>query len=155
MRIDGSPIRILNELTEFDLTRFNDRLRLQKLLFLARKLGFDAGFSFDWYLRGPYSPSLTRMLFSAQDQDQLHPTEFTLTANERSIVDRLTTLLGEDIENHQVLELLASVWYHIRRRGYSEAESQALIDEIHRKKPQYSRSQVEQAFQRIIRYRAG
>jgi len=152
---DESTIRILNALTTFNIENFNDRLRLQKLVFLARKMGFNAGYSFDWYLRGPYSPSLTRMLFSANDQDQLIVDDYTLNVAERAVVERLTEFLHDDVESHRVLELLASVWYYIRRRVYSEDERQELLDEINQKKPQYSRTEIERAFDRIMRYLEG
>ncbi|MHA1731449.1 MAG: hypothetical protein ACTSU5_05875 [Promethearchaeota archaeon] len=40
------------------MNNFSNRLVLQKTIYLIQKLGFDLGYRFNWYLRGPYSPSL-------------------------------------------------------------------------------------------------
>jgi len=33
---------------------FDDKLRVQKITYLAQMYGIDLGYSFEWYLRGPY-----------------------------------------------------------------------------------------------------
>jgi hypothetical protein len=153
MENERSTIRILNALTTFDLSQFDDRLRLQKLVFLARKLGHDLGYSYNWYARGPYSPSLTRILFSAHEQDQLVLEDFELNADERAVVKELGGLLKKDIDNPDALELLASVWYFIRRRPYTKKERNELIDSIVLLKPKFSKNDVEQAYDRIMDFR--
>ena len=50
---ENETLRILNSLCDVSLDRFNDRLRLQKLGYLAQALGASGGFTFSWYLRGP------------------------------------------------------------------------------------------------------
>lgn len=35
---------------------FDDRLRLQKYVYLIQRLGLSLGYRFNEYLRGPYSP---------------------------------------------------------------------------------------------------
>ena len=39
-----------------------DRLSLQKSIYLLQKMGFDLGFSFDWYTLGPFSVGLARTM---------------------------------------------------------------------------------------------
>ena len=153
MENEKSTIRILNALTDFNLDEFNDRLRLQKIIFLARKLGYDLGYSYNWYARGPYSPSLTRMLFSANEQEQLHIEDLQLTRDEKEIVGQLREFLQDDVSNPRSLELLASVWYFLRRRPYTRKERNDFIDKIVQLKPEYTRDEVEEAYQRILRFR--
>jgi uncharacterized protein YwgA len=43
---------------EFKIDTFEDRLRLQKIIYIAKHFGIDLGYSFNEYLRGPYSPEL-------------------------------------------------------------------------------------------------
>lgn len=45
---------------EFRLADFDDRVRLQKLVFLARPFGWDHRYRYDIYHYGPYSPALAR-----------------------------------------------------------------------------------------------
>ena len=43
---------------DFKVNYFNNRLKLQKYVFLLRKYGIDLGYSYSYYIRGPYSPEL-------------------------------------------------------------------------------------------------
>lgn len=46
-----------------DISKFSERLTAQKLIYIAQKLfGINFGYSFKWYVRGPYSRSLSRDL---------------------------------------------------------------------------------------------
>lgn len=152
MEIERSAIRVLTELSEYSLEEFNDRLRLQKLVFLARKMGHDFGYTFNWYARGPYSPSLTRMLFKANEQRQFSRDAAPLRTSESEVVHTLRDFLQEDVESPRVLELLASVWYYIRRKTYSQEERDELVDAILQKKSKFERAEVEEAFDRIQRF---
>ena len=153
MESERSTIRILHEISDYSLDEFDDRLRLQKLVFLARKVGYDLGYTFTWYRRGPYSPSLTRMLFSANDQNRLNRDDVELSDYERGVVGALRTFLNRDIENPRALELLASVWYFFRNRIYSEEERENLTSTILQVKPQFERAEVEETVNRIQRFR--
>lgn len=57
---ENETMRIVNSFGYVSLEEFEDRLRLQKLGYLAQELGASGGFMFSWYHRGPYSPTLTR-----------------------------------------------------------------------------------------------
>jgi len=46
---------------------FEDRLKLQKYVFLARFFGYDMGYDFSLYYYGPYSPSLADDYFELAD----------------------------------------------------------------------------------------
>jgi len=153
MESDKNTIQMLNALTSVSLDEFDDRLKLQKLVFIARKMGFPIGYSFSWYARGPYSPSLTRMLFSANEQGQLLQTDPELTGEEAGVVRRLREFLGSDVDNPRMLELLASVWYYMRKRTYSPDEKKTLIRTILHRKSQFSETDVKSAFERIQRFR--
>ncbi len=43
---------------EFRISNFDDRLKLQKIVYIAKYFDIDLGYSFSEYLRGPYSPEL-------------------------------------------------------------------------------------------------
>ncbi len=43
---------------DFKVNYFNNRLKLQKYVFLLRRYGIDLGYSYSYYIRGPYSPEL-------------------------------------------------------------------------------------------------
>ena len=64
-------MRELRELGDFSLKSFDDRLFLQKAIYLLQILGVDLRFRFSWYLRGPYSNALTQCAFEIDVSDTL------------------------------------------------------------------------------------
>lgn len=47
----------------------SDRLLIQKTIFLAQAIGqIPLGYSYGWYVRGPYAPSLTRDYYALQSE---------------------------------------------------------------------------------------
>ena len=146
-------IRLLNSLTHVSLDDFQNRLRLQKLAYLAREMGCNCGFAFDWYVRGPYSPSLTRALFAAQELEGLTMTNVKLNEEEAIISQNIRELVGKDMDDPRALELLASVWYFLPHFPISEEAMIYQIDRLIECKPQFSRKEIEQTFERIIKFR--
>jgi len=43
---------------KFNIEKLEDRLLIQKIVYIARFFGIDLGYHFDRYLRGPYSTEL-------------------------------------------------------------------------------------------------
>jgi len=80
-------------------------------------------------------------------------TDPELTGEEAGVVRRLREFLGSDVDNPRMLELLASVWYYMRKRTYSPDEKKTLIRTILHRKSQFSETDVKSAFERIQRFR--
>jgi len=53
---------------------FNDRLIVQKRIYLLQQMGLRCGYGFHWYLRGPYSPELTECAFTLMNDTELQET---------------------------------------------------------------------------------
>ncbi len=47
----------------FNMSVFKNRLFCQKLIFLLNELSNELNYNYNWYIRGPYSPDLTKDLF--------------------------------------------------------------------------------------------
>ena len=58
---------LLKDVDNFDMDNFNGRLRFQKTVHLLQSFGIDLGYSYNWYLRGPYCPDLTKVGFELKD----------------------------------------------------------------------------------------
>ena len=43
---------------KFNIEKLEDRLLIQKIVYIARYFGIDLGYHFDCYIRGPYSSEL-------------------------------------------------------------------------------------------------
>ena len=150
---DNSTMRILNSLCDVSLDEFDDRLRLQKIAFLAQKLGSTGNFTFAWYVRGPYSPSLTQALFQCDQAGELGKKP-DLRSEEKQVIDKITELVGESgIDDSRTLELYASVWYLL---PVSKAKSRN-FDSVYRvmesDKPDYTKSEVKEAIEKILMFR--
>jgi hypothetical protein len=152
---DRQLIHLLNSITDVSLRTFGDRMKLQKLTYLAREVGYDCGLSFDWYVRGPYSPSLTRVLFSAEEIGELAIDNTAPDQNEREIIRSLQELMGEGINDPNELELIASVWYVLPEGNLSADVRERILEFLADEKPHFSQEQFEDAIERIQRFRRG
>lgn len=94
-----------------NIDSFADRKRLQKITYLLEKSGVDLGFEFSWYLHGPYSPSLTRVLYK-EDPEKTEQ-NIPVDKNDKKRILILKDLLGNDIKSSDTLELIASLHYII------------------------------------------
>lgn len=151
---DSEMLRILNSFENASVDKFDDRIRLQKLAFLARELGVaDSEFLFSWYRHGPYSPGLTRMLFQASDLGELRTSQKPLAPNEAAIVEKVKQLLGRDgVNDPGKLELYASVWYMLPGKITEDTVKRA-VQILAKKKPKFSDGEVRRCANEIKRFR--
>lgn len=66
--------RFINALREeigfnFNINKFESRLKLQKLVFLARRFGLPLNYEFNYYIRGPYSRILAEDYYNLPSID--------------------------------------------------------------------------------------
>lgn len=102
--------RLLKRLGNFDLWNFKGRLLFQKRIYLLQALGLDLKYRFSWYIRGPYSPSLTKDGFALIPIYNELPTE-PLTQNEQQIITRFLNWLSLKKEDEEWLELVSSIHF--------------------------------------------
>ncbi len=60
----------------FDLASFENRLKLQKIIYLLQASGINLGFQFSLYINGPYSPDLTRTAYCVESFNDTPPVNF-------------------------------------------------------------------------------
>jgi hypothetical protein len=104
------------------LDSFSDRLVLQKAIYLAQAAGVLLGYGYNWYLRGPYSPSLTRDAFAVVDELRQGVDDSEGSHLDSTSVQRLESLrkLLRGIPQQDLparLELLASVRFLLGPSG--------------------------------------
>ena len=132
---------VLEAFGDADLRRFDDRLLLQKRIYLLRAAGVDLGHSYSWYLRGPYSPPLTRDAFALDGErratGQVQP--IALPKVIRDIVVDLRQALGAYWTDPQQLELLASVVF-LSKTGNTDVQGR--LKEL---KPKYTLREISKA----------
>ena len=123
---------------------------VQKVVYMLKQFGADLGFGFTWYLRGPYSPSLTKTLFNPTDDNA--QVQGALSSKELEIMTEMRNFLGSDFYSAEKMELVASLVYLIKHgpeNGYSTKAS--VIKFLRDAKPQYPREDIEGVWQRIAK----
>lgn len=107
-----------------------NRKGIQKAIYLAQLAGLDMGYRFGWYIKGPYSPGLTKDYYElaheiATGEDEYKGLELTESVKQR--VHRIDPLLKQpsdvDLPKEDWLELVASVHYLMKLRGLEKSEA--------------------------------
>lgn len=144
-------------LKELDITHrmesFEDRLSVQKSIYLAQAAGVGLGHFFNWYLRGPYSPTLTQDVFDAiQNFDP--STALQGWELDKATRARLTALRGSfappaGLAKPSWLELMASVHYLIDRNQAEGGDADTLRCQLAKYNKVFSTPQVLEAMTRL------
>ena len=147
-----SVLKILRSQGEINLDYFDERLRLQKLGYLAQELGANEGYPYSWYVRGPYSSTLTSCLFAGDDMG-VFDDEVELNENENQIATLLGKLLGDKIHNPKTLELFASIWYLMPNRKLTNHDKENILKIIRKEKPHFNDNETKTTLNKIINFK--
>jgi uncharacterized protein YwgA len=118
----GSQIRLklfLDKLgIPLKITSIDDRKRIQKAVYLGKEAGFDLGYSYGWYLKGPYSPELTQDYYvlnndiASGDKDyEKYELAEELSEKLIEIKGLMTPPKGVGLSQENWLELVASILF--------------------------------------------
>ena len=136
-----------------DVTGFDSRLILQKTVYLLEEAGIHLGYPFNWYLRGPYSPALTRDLYGfSSNTDDLQG--WNLDAKSLQISQRLKPLItrpsGEDLATKaRRLELAASILYLARQQRINLESAEEAKSQLARNGKHFSTAEVADAIDEL------
>ena len=132
-----------------DMESFSNRKRIQKIVYLLRQFGADLDFSYNWYIHGPYSPELTKVLFNPSDDNQ-GETRVSITKSELQVINNARNFLGQDFYSVDSLELIVSLIYLLRNGAENRIDSkEKIIVYLREKKPHFTTEQVEDAWTKI------
>ena len=103
---------------------FDDRLILQKAIYLAQAKGIHLGYYYKWYLHGPYCSSLTKDLYAIDTEGKYASEECKRWNLDKESSTRLKELAGLFSESDtktlaRNLELLASIHFLVDREQVS------------------------------------
>ena len=136
----GVLLRLLMDKLGIDpqLQTFRARLVIQKSVYLLQALGLQTGFSYGWYLRGPYSPGLTAAAFKEAVEAAAQGDEtyrgYSLTPDTGAKIDalnRLCTPRSEATPPKELwLELLASMRFYRSEMYFPESERDRRTDPL-------------------------
>lgn len=113
----------------FDMTNFDDRLKLQKFVYLIQSCGLNLGYDFKLYLHGPYATQLARDGFDMPNFSNCNCLKFEDSKSEKILIDLLDFLKNkkDDTDN---MEILASLhFFHDLFPSKSEKELIEMVKE--------------------------
>lgn len=132
---------------EPSVDNFSDRKKLQKLIYLSEVFGVNLGFGFTWYIHGPYSSQLTRIMFDKVKGNSLRVKEIP---NVDKKISKLRTFLGDDINSSDRLELITSVHYITSLVNDPIKSKSKILNTLYDEKPQFSKEEVDQCYNKVI-----
>ncbi len=147
--LEISVVKILECMgVEINNNTFENRLDVQKSIYLAQEAGLDLGFRYNWYIRGPYCPRLTDLLFNISHSSLYSNLNLTDRADERlrRLVNNIESTRCKSINLLSWKELLASVHY---LRFQNRDDLQTIVNDILNKKPWYDEEQIRYAYEQL------
>lgn len=143
---------------KLEMNSFDQRLLVQKALYLAQAAGLDLGYSFRWYIRGPYCPTVAQDLFAAIEDPQYLDRCLAGWSLDTSSMDRLASLRtvsypaqGGSRARH--MELLASVHFLIDRKQIHSNEPAEISKKLGTFGKRFTADEVRQALSALRKQR--
>ncbi len=127
--VDSSPEKLTGLFNGIDkklsMEKFDDKLEVQKIVFLAQESGIDLGYSFEWYIRGPYCKQVSKDAHIILDSNQN-----TISPNEANLDEEkirgFKELLKPHLDDTEWLEIAASLLY-LKNENYADDELDQII----------------------------
>ncbi|MCX6804145.1 MAG: hypothetical protein NTY48_06300 [Candidatus Diapherotrites archaeon] len=92
-----------------NLDNFDNKLVIQKTIFLLQKKGIDCGVPYNFYVRGPYSPELTKGMYEEQEKLKSLKTSKELSKKEEKSAEEFKEIFEELTPG--ILEVAATYAY--------------------------------------------
>ena len=130
---------------------FTERKKVQKLVYLLDKVfGLNLKFPYSWYLHGPYSPMVTKIIYDViEGRQRVDPYTKPLSGGTLEKIDRMKSFLGNDIHFNDNLELLASLHFVMERAKESGLTLEDAIEFLKTKKPYFTNEEIQKAIDRF------
>ena len=126
----------------------DNRIISQKKIFLLQEMGIDIGYSYNWYIHGPYSPDLTAYMY--ENLDMLKDYNFSgyklsdIAKDKIQIINNLEKKKPHTLTVVSWYELLASVLYIVKKWDKEDP-----YETLTKYKPQYTREHYDAAIQQL------
>jgi uncharacterized protein YwgA len=135
---------------------FNERLILQKSVYLLQSAGIHMGFRFRWYLRGPYSPDITAGAFGVVNEGEYGEQElrgWKLDDESSARARNLQPLLRREGESNaelaRRLELLASTLFLCKTEQGRPSDPEGISKILKQNDKDFSTSEVKAAVKEL------
>ncbi len=118
------------------ISKFDDKIVIQKLVYLLQLKGIKLGFDYGLYVRGPYSPGLTKEIYLKKGDFEQLRTKEKLSPKEAEAVQETKAIFGEKPALLEVAATYAYFAYEQKRDAISAYKA------VKRLKPFFSAVQI-------------
>ena len=131
------------------LRSFSNRLQLQKLTYLLEVFGIDLGFKFRWYIHGPYSRVLTKVLYD-DDKEESEREVLDHFPQEEQKINALKEFLGRDVTSSHSLELIVSLHYLLALAEKTGESDEEVLRRLQIEKPYFNYNEIKYYYKKLI-----
>jgi len=133
--------------SSFDMLSFDNRLKLQKVIYLLKERGIDLGYSFRFYVFGPYSTDLARNGFQMKPFSESQELRFETEAKEK-IFETFKSKIMQHKDDKKWLEAAASIVFLFKMRN----DKTSVFEQIKQKNTPFEESYLDGVFKELIDY---
>ncbi len=141
---------LFNKLMDEELTldEYDNRLKLQKAVFLLQEAGLPFNYYFSWYIKGPYSATLTKDVYEFMESKAAAVDEKPeLTKTEEDLAAKMRKTFVNELKDTNTLELLGSLVYIRNSEGVRDMK--ALVETLYSRKPRFSKKQITEMAEKV------
>jgi hypothetical protein len=134
------------------MSSFDERLALQKSIYLAQQMGVPLGYQFSWYLRGPYSKDLTSDAYACFEAET--PQGWDIGSGIKAKLDRFRPFIDSVKRKSnpvRELEKLASVLFVVKTGQASENDTARITARMQAAGKDFDQGEVDGALQTLRR----
>ncbi len=118
-----------------NLDSFNEKLIIQKAVYLGKQMGMNFNYDYGWWVRGVYSSKLTVDLYNMKDEQ-----DYNFNCGDEKITEKLSEIAGAFENPVRAFELVSTVVYAQVHKGIRENDR--LYDFITSVKPWFSDEEI-------------
>jgi uncharacterized protein YwgA len=118
-----------------DIGSVDERKRVQKSIYIGQAAKIDLGYHFAWYLKGPYSPELTKDYYELDEVISEGDLEFQKKELKGQLKEKLLSIkplftppADTPLNQADWLELLASVHYQLKKYDRENAKNNMVAE---------------------------
>ena len=111
---------------DFDVNSFQDKIKLQKYVYISEFFGFNHDYQYNKYIRGPYSPDLADDYYSIDKSDI--PGDYSSILNDFNHAEFLDFVEDKDARRLELTATVLSVWKDYRYKFQGTELASKVID---------------------------
>ena len=117
-------LKALNE-RQVRVDKFDDRLANQKIIYLLQGYGLELGYTYSWYLYGPYCKEVTKDAYG----QTVEPKASGLSDDEKEKIAKFGGIFKTNLDDPKWLEVAASLVY-LWKKKYSSKKLSTVRDSL-------------------------